>query len=213
MARYRMIYSLFSLLIVISGCSSYYKALSPAVVDDACIDSVRPIGIATAWFDASVDVVGHHISGLLLIKTMPDQSRRIVFTNEVGVTFFDFEFDDGGTFEVKRIIRQLDRKPVIETLKKDFFLLLAFPFRGDLQVWRMDEETYVGAVNESERWYFVTTADCSTLQGLELGSGRKRKVLITLSGADMENPVQIAIRHFTFDMSINLARIEKNADQ
>ena len=38
------------------------------------------------------NVVGNHLSGLLLIKKMPDSSTRMVFSNEMGLGFFDFEF-------------------------------------------------------------------------------------------------------------------------
>src|SRR5690606_4645887 len=109
-----------------------------------CVQRLKPDGITASWFDASVDVVGKHFSGLLLIREMEDRSTRLVFTNEVGVTFFDFEFLEDGRFDVKRIVDPLNKKLVIQTLRDDFSLLLGYPFRGELQAWTNGEERYFG---------------------------------------------------------------------
>ena len=208
-----MRYLLFSVAIAwLSGCASYYKNLQSATLDAACAERIRPQGIDRAWFDAGVEVIGKHISGLLLIKEMPDQSSRLVFTNEAGLTFFDFEFGKNGEFAVKKIIRQLDKKPVIETLRKDFSLLLGVPFQNELRAWRHGDELYYGVLHNSEKMYFTTNADCTFADRLEIGSTRKRKVVITREGAPGETPRQITIQHFTFDMTITLKRIQKDAD-
>ncbi|MBK7307905.1 MAG: hypothetical protein IPI88_13305 [Chitinophagaceae bacterium] len=40
-----------------------------------------------ALYNTTVDVMGNHFSGLLLIKKMPDSSTRMVFSNEMGLGF------------------------------------------------------------------------------------------------------------------------------
>ncbi|MBX2968011.1 MAG: hypothetical protein KF803_01455 [Cyclobacteriaceae bacterium] len=213
MAYFRMKYFLFSVyFIFLSACASYYKNLQPVAIDTTCIDAIKPQGIASAWFSTSVDVMNKHISGLLLIKEMPDQSQRIVFTNEVGVTFFDFEFDPDGRFEVKKIISQLNRKPIIETLRKDFSLLMGLPFKDTLQAWQHNGKLYFGTEVQSEKYYFVASDGCITVESVEIGSKRKKKVSITYEGEDIRNPESVLITHFTFNMTLKLKRIDKNAD-
>jgi len=208
-----MKYFLFSIsAFVFSACASYYKNLKPTEVETSCVDSLRPKGIASAWFSAGVDVMGKHISGLLLVKEMPDQSIRIVFTNEVGVTFFDFEFSRDGKFEVKKIINQLNKRVVIETLRKDFYLLSGLPFQQKLKSWRHNDKLYFGVEDKSERFYFITASTCTTLEGFEVGSERKKMVSITFEGEDARYPESILITHFTFEMTLTLKRIQKNAD-
>src|SRR5258706_1999072 len=73
------------------SCASSYHDLQPVQGNASCLKKFRPVFHAD-WYNASVDVIGKHLSGLLLFKMMPDSSTRVVFTNEVGVTFFDFEF-------------------------------------------------------------------------------------------------------------------------
>src|ERR1041385_5353321 len=87
-----------------------------------CIEKFKPV-FHSDLYEAKVDVIGKHISGLLLFKMMPDSSMRVVFTNEAGVKFFDFEFQ-GKNFRVHQIIRQLNKKPVVKTLRKDFEMIL-----------------------------------------------------------------------------------------
>src|SRR5690349_1985117 len=120
----RMRCLLFSIVLFGVGCASDYKGLMVVSVNQECLSKMKPVGLSTAWYDAGIDVVGKHISGLLLIKEMPDQSKRIVFTNEAGLTFFDFGFDVSGNFKVHYVIQQLDRKAVVRLLRDDFALLL-----------------------------------------------------------------------------------------
>src|SRR5690349_17116324 len=122
-----------SLLLFLVSCKSDYNLLPSAQPDQQCVGKISPKGIETSWFTTSIDVVGKHMSGLLFIKRMDNGSSRIVFTNEVGVKFFDFEFTSSGQFNAIDVIPQLDKRAVINTLRKDFELLLGIPFRKPVQ--------------------------------------------------------------------------------
>jgi len=197
-------------LLLLVSCASGYKSRKPVPLDQACIEKIQPPGITTSWYTTYVDVVGRHISGLLLIKQMPDSSKRIVFTNEAGVTFLDFRFAANGTFEVKQVIKQLNKKPVILTFRKDFELMLGIPFRkGISQAWLQDGEVYYGASQKKETAYFITTPDCASLRRMELGSRRKKKVTVSLWGNDLSAPDSIQVKHYTFNMVIGLKKIER----
>src|SRR6188768_2754601 len=105
MNKSAMRYLLFSFgMILLIGCSSDYKYLQTTTVDTSCTDKIKPAHFSTAWYTTAVDVYGTHISGLLLIKNMPDSSIRVVFTNEAGITFFDFGFLNDRTFKVYSIV-------------------------------------------------------------------------------------------------------------
>ena len=112
-----------SVLFVLAGCSSVFKNLQPASGDAAVLQKFKP-AFSVALYKTNADVVGNHLSGLLLIKKMPDSSIRMVFSNEMGFKFFDFEFSTDGGFKVFSIIHQMDKKAVIKTLRKDFELVM-----------------------------------------------------------------------------------------
>ena len=106
-----------SLFFLLNSCApAAYKQLQQTRGDVHCIDPFKP-DIRRALYQTSVDVAGHHLSGLLLIKQMPDSATRIVFTNEVGYTFFDFEFTKEGNFIVHSILPKMDKEAVKKTLQ------------------------------------------------------------------------------------------------
>lgn len=110
-------------LLTLAGCDTVYKELQRTNGPAAALDRFRP-AFSVALYSTSVEVVGNHLSGLLLIKKMPDSTLRMVFSNEMGFKFFDFEFAPDGNFKVYSIIKKMNRKSVIKTLRKDFELVL-----------------------------------------------------------------------------------------
>jgi hypothetical protein len=126
------------------------------------------------------------------------------------MTFFDFGFKRPEKFKVHAIIKKLNRKPVIETLQKDFELILGEPFdQGGLQSWKTQEETFFGVTQKRETAYFITDKDCSSLRRLEWGTERKRKVSIQIKGG-YPLPDTLNITHYTFPLQIRLIRFQKN---
>ena len=192
------------------SCASDYRNMQATDARPECIAKLAPKQFNTSWYHASVDVVGNHISGLLLLKNMPDSSYRVVFTNEAGVTYFDFGFSKEGDFKVHNVIKQLDKKPVIQTLRKDFQLILGLPFRNQsFEARTLGDEVFYGVNQKKETAYFITSKDCASLRRLELGSARKRKVTVHITGQGYPFPEKIELRHYTFNMQITLTRFEK----
>src|SRR5688572_183404 len=85
----------------------------------APLEKLRP-AFGVGFYKTEVDVTGRHLSGILVVKKMPDNSMRVVFTNEAGPVYFDFSWSPTGDFKVESVMPQLDKKAVIKTLRKDF---------------------------------------------------------------------------------------------
>jgi hypothetical protein len=204
-----MKYLIFNILLfILLGCASDYKGLQ-RTSKTAC-SALRPNGIESAWYNTKIDVVGKHLSGLLLIKPL-DGGHRVVFTNEAGVTFFDFAFDASGNFRVVNIIKQLNKKGIVTLLQEDFALMLGLPFTNPpYDVFLRDDDLFHGVKQKNETAYFITDKDCASLRRLEWGSSRKKKVTISFEGLSRK-PQAIQIRHHTFDMVVSLHQIERNA--
>src|SRR5436190_13751389 len=124
MPVFRMHYLLLSsCLFFFPACSSVYRGTRNINVNTTCLLPFKPV-FTKALYTTTVDVVGKHLSGLLLVKAMPDSSTRLVFSNEMGFKYFDFEFSAAGDFKVYYILPQMDKAAVLTTLRKDFELLL-----------------------------------------------------------------------------------------
>jgi hypothetical protein len=175
--------------------------------DGDCLQQFRP-KISRALYRTSVDVTGKHIGGLLLIKTMPDSSTRVVFSNEMGFSFFDFGFSSDTGFKVYQIIPQMDKKAVVKTLRKDFELVLFrnMPEKGRF-VLRDSTLLYHGFPQTRGVNYYVTDASCSRLVKMQRASRRKPVMEARMYENASHAPDSIFIHHTNFAFSITLKKI------
>jgi len=204
-----------SIVLLLNSCTpAVYKKLQRAEGDGACIRQFRP-HIERALYQASVDVAGNHLSGILLIKRMPDSSSRIVFTNEAGFTFFDFEFSGSRGFVVHSIISKMDKEAVRKTLRKDFELLLmnVADTPAAAAVFRKEDTCYYAYNTGSDVYYYITDVRCSQLIRMERGNTRKKVVEATRGPLKDGVPESMNIRHTNFNFVIDLKRIYDHAEE
>lgn len=164
-----------------------------------------------ALYNTEVNVTSHHLSGLLLVKTMPDSSLRLVFSSEMGVKFFDFQFSPDGSFKVFYIIKQMDKKPVITTLRKDFELVLMRQMVDSTASLLKDStgRLYYKFPQTKGYNYYVTNAAGDSLLRMERSSKRKPVVVAIMKNYKNGIPDTIGIEHKTFKFMIGLKRIER----
>jgi len=196
---------LLSSSILFSCASSYPEHLIASDVKP-CVEKFKPVFTST-WYNASIDVVGHHLSGLLLFKQMPDSTLRVVFTNEAGVTFFDYEFSKKG-FTVKQSIKQFKRKLVTQTLRKDIELILMNNI-SPLKSFSLNDELWFASQQGKETNYFITDKNCTQLLRIEKTGKGKKKVEATLHGQLPLAPDSVHLQHLLFNMQINLTKLNR----
>jgi hypothetical protein len=202
-----MRFSYISLLLLIIACAPVNRSLQPATADATCIQKFKPVFNADLY-GASIDVIGKHLSGLLLFKTMADSTLRLVFTNEAGLTFFDFEFHRNGDFAVKHVLDQLNKRPVIKTLQKDFEMVM-MKTSGAATTFVENDYFLFAFKNQKDTDYFITNKDCSKLLQLEKRNRNKLKTKVTLFGEYYHAPDSIHISHRTFKMEMKLKKLRK----
>lgn len=204
-----MRYLLFVNLLFCVACSSPYKTLQVSTGDVSCINKFKPI-FTSVLYNTQVNVVGKHLSGLLLIKTMPDSSIRMVFSNEMGFKFFDFGFSRAGEFKVYAIIKQMNKKAVVETLRKDFEMVMMRNLSsGDGQIKKANGQTYFLFRDGKETNSYITGDGCKELLRIEKASGRKIKVQAIMQNYLNGVPDSIGITHKNFNFNIGLKRLER----
>lgn len=197
---------------VVISCSSAYKKLQHTAAETSCVAAFKPDFIRD-MYHAQVNVAGKHLSGVLVIKTMPDSSIRMVFASEAGFSFFDFEFK-GKEFKVHSILKQMDKKPVIKTLQKDFELVLmqhidapdAFALKKDSFIYRVFPYG-------KDYYYYITDPDCTTLYRMERGNRKKKIVEAVRYGEKYTRPDSIGIRHYNFNFTIGLKRLQDDIEE
>lgn len=199
--------AIFFVVCFLMGCSSAYKSLQPLPGKEYCVDKFKP-QFTRVLYNTQVNVLNHHLGGLLLIKLMPDSSTRFLFTMETGFKFFDFEFSRSGAFKVYYITDKMNRKAVIKTLQKDFELVLMSHIKeSDYQLFTNDGEFYNRFLNNGSYDYYITDSSCSELKRIEMANKRKTKTTITMREYKQGIPDTIGITHQNFNFNIGLKRL------
>jgi hypothetical protein len=196
-----------SFLFILAGCSSVYKNLQPATGNIGYLQKFRP-NFQSALYKAEIDVTTHHLSGLLLIKTLPDSSVRVVFSAATGFKFFDFEFKPNGDFKVYYIVNQMNKKPVIKTLKKDFELILVNVQDSIKASLRKDAgHLYYIFPKQKGSFCYITDLAGTRLITMEICSPHKPIVQAIMENLKDGVPDTIGISHSNFTFNIGLKKI------
>src|SRR5438105_95390 len=74
-------------------------------------------------FKTNITVYGKDFSGLLVTKQMSPQDYRVIFTTELGMKLFDFEFKDT-SFTLHFCVPQFNKPKLLKTIQQDIQILL-----------------------------------------------------------------------------------------
>ncbi|WP_349314646.1 hypothetical protein [Chitinophaga sp. MM2321] len=193
---------------LLGGCTSTYKGLQRSSGDVNCIRRFSPQFNATLY-STQVNILKHHLSGLLFFKQMPDSSLRVVFANEMGFKFFDFEFDRQGNFTKHYLLPKMDKKAVVKTLRQDFALVLLRPDLQQAYTATDSHHRYVVVPTEKGNNYYITDSACTKLERIEQSSRRKPAVKVWMEHYTNGVPDTIRIEHQHFKFNISLQKVEK----
>ena len=193
--------------VLVAGCKSQYRHLQRADGDVNCIRAFSP-AFTNNLYSAYVDVTTHHFSGLLFFKLMPDSSMRILFTNEIGVKFFDFAFTKDNKFIKYYVLSKMDKKIVVNALKNDLRLALLRPDLSAAKIFKGSTYTDVTVRDKSGNDHYITE-DCKKLVRIEKASKRKPVVVVQMLNYLNGVPDSIDVQHKNFKFHIALKRVER----
>lgn len=164
-------------------------------------------------FDGGFLFKKFHLSGLLIFKEMDNvgEQQRVVFANEMGLTFFDFGWqikaDGRDSFTVYSILPKLNKPAVIKTLRKDIELVLLRDM-GDFSLYRKGNIVYYKAPLEKGFAYFLLRTSPAGMKQIDI-AGKRKVASIFQFGKLPENamPDSISIVHTKAHFTINAKRI------
>ena len=163
---------------------------------------------SVALYNTRVDVSGNHLSGLLIIKKMPDSSTRMVFSTEMGLTIFDFEFAYNGNFKVYSIIKKMNRKSVIKTLRHDFELILMNRLGSQTVSIRTENGLKYFIFPQAKGYkYYITNLAVDELVNMGRASNKQIVVEAIMKNYIMGVPDTIGLSHKKFEFNIGLKRL------
>ena len=173
--------------------------------------AIRQPLVNTATYTAQIDFYQKHITGLWIFKAMDDTTERVVFMTETGFKFFDFEFSPHN-FQVKYIVRSLNKKLIVHTFKKDIGYIVMPPNENSIATVLQSDTNIKYTVSRGKAYsYYSTDTRCEQLQKIEEGTAHIRTLVITMKGNRNKNPETINIAHQSYKLNILLKQIDDNA--
>lgn len=215
MTHYLRLSSVF-LLLFFFACASPYKGLHQQSAQVPSALKFKPVFNKVLYrcvVDGRVVFKRFHLSGLLFFKTMDNGSTRAVFQNEMGFTFFDFEWSVNDSFKVNNIIPQLDKAAVIKILEKDMNLLLMKHLNPQSEaVFTSGSELYHRFdLEKGVAYYIVNQGKLARIEN----AGKSKVITITLGEKETNTamPASVFFNHHKANFTIDLKKIEANADE
>lgn len=109
------------------SCASYPKKNNFKPTLNTSISVLNPYFSNTSKdyiYKANINALDNNFGGIFIVKKLGSEYHRIVFTTELGNKIFDFTFK-GDDFKVNHILKELDKKLLINILRNDFTTLIA----------------------------------------------------------------------------------------
>jgi hypothetical protein len=186
-------------------------------------------------FKATLDIKKHHLTGLLIVKRMdsavplvlpegitsspaPDRKARgdsqkvyrVVFMNEIGMTFFDLEIKTD-SFNVISSFESLNKKALMNIFETDFRILTwAGPLKTKNTYRRQDTQNLVisGKAGKYQTWQTFSPGG-DTLYTFAAKSTIADPVIIQFENYSEGFPLKITLENPFIGMKLTLRKLKK----
>lgn len=189
------------------GCASYPNKNGFRPIGEIAIDNLNPYFSDTSKdyvYKAKIDAFDKSFGGLFIVKKLGNANHRLVFTTEMGNTIFDFTFH-GDDFKVNRILKAMDKKILINILKKDFKALIE-EHPPILEVFTTQGEIVVETEILSKKHYFYLVDQ--RLNKIARVKNGKEAVEFHFSGDTRNYAKELRILHKNTKLQIVLTALE-----
>jgi hypothetical protein len=198
--------------IFLLGCvSGHYGKLRKTVSGSASPKTIFGDNFNSFLFKTNITVYGKDFSGLLVTKQMSPKDYRVIFTTELGMKLFDFEFKDT-TFTLHYCVPQFNRPKLLKTIQQDIEILLMNNLAGKhFETFTDPKNLYVIYRLKEEKMYdyYFTDKESGHPVKIEHSKKRTKKIIFTLNNYVNDFPNNILIRHYNIKLKIELNLLKK----
>lgn len=198
--------------ILFSACHfGHYGRLAKAPTASTTLKPIFGDNFNSFLFKTNITVYGKDYSGLLVTKQMSPQDYRVIFTTELGMKLFDFEFKDTA-FTLHYCVPQFNKPKLLKVIQKDIETLLmndlnkkTFKYFTDSNMLYSIHMTKNGKLDN----YYFTEKSTARLVKIEHAKKRRKKTTFTLSNYQNDFPSNILIQHHDIKLKIELNLLKK----
>lgn len=202
--------------LLFASCTAPYRNLYEVKESKSTAFDYKPVfnrEIYRCSVDGKLLFKKFHLSGILLFKQLENGDTRVVFQNEMGLSFFDFGWDVNDSVKVYDILPQLQRPAVIKLLEKDLnmFLMRGLDKPSEKEFKKDNELLYRFSLVNGYVYYVVK--DGKLMKIVNTG---KHSVVTTINLADKTSahamPGSVLFTHHKAHFTIQLNKITEHAD-
>lgn len=199
-----MRFSLISICFLVVGCASYPKKnnFESVATSSNIVNSYFANEKQDYIYKANIEVYDNSFGGIFIVKKLGEQQHRIVFTTEMGNKLFDFSFNKDD-FKVNFILEDLDKKILINILRKDFKVLITENLTTK-EAYSLGEESVKKTSLDKKTYYYFENPLISKIIRT---NSRKEKVRFLFTEINDNIAEHIEIRHSNIKLKINLKSI------
>jgi hypothetical protein len=199
-----MRFLLISICLFVVGCKSYPRKSN--FIKSETIGNIHNPYFANPDQDyvykANIEVYNKSFGGIFIVKKIEDQNHRIVFTTEMGNKLFDFSFNKDD-FKVNYILEEMNKKLLINILKKDFKILITENLQVNKTYSLNSEIIKETTVGDKTYYYF----ESPKVYKIVRANTRKEKVRFLFKEINDNIARQIHIIHSNIKLKISLKAI------
>ncbi|NMH27703.1 hypothetical protein [Flavobacterium silvaticum] len=190
---------LFAISLFASSCGSGLSSMKPtgSVIENTYFSNPETDYV----YRTSIEIYGHDLGGILIIKKTSQGTHRLVLTTDFGNKLIDATMTNG-VLTVNSIVEEFDRKLLIRTLEKDFSVILrdSFPI-------------YSSDATDVQHFSIIGDESYEIIKGLHgiekiVRSKRKPKAEYTFKAENDIFAHEIHIRHFDLKLEMDLKSLK-----
>ena len=162
-------------------------------------------------FKTNITIYGKNYSGLLITKQIKENDYRVIFTTELGMKLFDFEFKDS-TFTMHYCVPQFNRPKLLQTIKHDIetLLMLNIKNKPSVDLAKKYVHNIIKRVDLLDfTYYYYQSGRTFNLYKIEKAKKRRKKTTFMLNDYVNEFPSNIIIQHHDIKLKIELIHLKK----
>lgn len=202
-----MRYFLISCLALLTACSSYPKKNDFIKTKTVSLNTINPYFSDMEQdyvYKAKIAFANRTFGGLFVVKKLGKDQHRVVFTTEMGNKLLDFSFE-GNTFKVNYILEEMNKKILINLLRKDFYVLIKERPTVLHQYIKKDGAVLLETKTDKDT-YFYAQQNHNLKKIIRTRNGRE-KTVYDFSGIGEHLASEINITHTNIKLNINLKSI------
>jgi hypothetical protein len=207
MRRFLLLSFLYSsLFLLLISCKTYQlKDVKPISNFEKTVENLYFSSKEDYVYKCQMDIYKNHVSGILIIKKISDDTHRVVMTSDFGNKMIDFEISEND-FKLNYVLADLDKKMVINFLKNDFQELLRQKYPVNESFENENSRIYLSKTKKKS-YYLFFNKENSLLKQIIYTKSNKEKIDFSFDAKKPTFAEMILLDHKDFKINIKLFQI------